>query len=183
MTRITLKIRGEDLKRKLKIRDGEDGRTPIAGIDFPLPKDGIGVDGKDAKPEDVLALVEDRLPQLGEKVRDSLELLEEDARLKIGAIKDLREELEELKKQAKKVVYGGGAISASHSPLHESFSMNGVLTSVTLSQGVAAQGNAIIVRYQGQTQDMTTHYTVDGNTINFTFTPADGTTISVTYWP
>ena len=118
MPKISLKIKGYELKKKLKITDGLPGRTPIKGVDY---FDGVGIDGKDARPEDVLLLVEERLPQLGEKVRDSLELLEGDERLKIEAIKDLREELEELRKLAKKVSFGGASISASHSPRHETF--------------------------------------------------------------
>lgn len=81
-----------------------------------------------------------------------------------------------------KSIYVPTTFGASHSPLHESFAMNGVDTFVTLSAGVEAQGNAIIVRYQGQTLDMTTHYTVNGTKISFTFTPANNTTISITYW-
>ena len=100
------------------------------------------------------------------------------------AIKGLLEELEELRK--KKVVFGGGGggFSTAHSPLHESFTMNGTDTSVTLTQAVAAQGKAVIaLRYNGQVQDMTTHYTVDGNKISLTFTPEPTSTISVTYIP
>lgn len=35
---------------KMEGPKGEDGKTPIAGVDFPLPKDGKnGVDGRDGK--------------------------------------------------------------------------------------------------------------------------------------
>lgn len=39
-----------DRVEKMEGPSGKDGRTPIAGIDFPLPKDGVdGHDGRDAK--------------------------------------------------------------------------------------------------------------------------------------
>ena len=181
MTRITLKIRGEDLKKKLKIQDGVDGIDGAVGEKGQNGKDGI--DGKNSKPEEVLPLIEERLPSLGEKIRDGLELLQNEERLNMKAIKGLLETLEKLEK--KKVVYGGGGGGfVAHAPLHESFTMNGTDTSVTLTQAVAAQGNAVIaLRYQGNVQDMTTHYTVDGNKISLTFTPEPNSVISVTYLP
>lgn len=117
-------------------------------------------------------------------VRDALELLPEGEKLAIDAIENLRKELDELKKQyAKGFVGGGGGISAVHAPLHEEFTMDGIATTVTLSQGVGAAGKAIFaLRYQGQVLDMTTHYTVSGNVITFVgFTPDSGTIISITY--
>lgn len=69
-----------------------------------------------------------------------------------------------------------------YGPFHESFSMNGATTSVSLQRGIGAQGTAVMVRYQGQMLDLGDQYTVDGNQIALQFTPANGTTISVTYW-
>ena len=104
MTRVTLKIRGEDLKKKLIIRDGVDGIDGTVGEKGRDGKDGI--DGKNSKPEEFLPLIEERLPSLGEKIRDGLELLQNEERLDMKAIKGLLETLEKLEK--KKVVYGGG---------------------------------------------------------------------------
>jgi hypothetical protein len=53
MKKISIKIKAEDLRKKLNIKDGEkgergdDGKTPIAGVDFPLPKDGKSIKGDD----------------------------------------------------------------------------------------------------------------------------------------
>ena len=120
----------------------------------------------------------------GEQIRDSLELLRGEERLDKSAIKGLEELFESVTKLGKKVYVGTGAISASHAPLHEQFTMNGSDTSVALTQGVSAQGTAIFVRYQGQMLDLTRHYTVDGNKISFVgFTPAPNKIISITYFP
>jgi hypothetical protein len=67
-------------------------------------------------------------------------------------------------------------------PFHESFTMDGIETTVTLSRGIGAQGTAVMVRYNGQTLDLGNQYTVDGIKVNLLFTPDAGTTISVTYW-
>lgn len=150
-------------------------------------------DGKDADEETILGRlterlpkieeIENKLPALGERIRDALELLVDEQRLKIEAIDGLREELDALKKKSS----GGGAVAlpVSHWPIHETFTMDGVATTVTLQQAPAAQGTAIFgVRYQGQTLDMTTHYTVNGNKITLVeITPSSGDIISISYMP
>jgi hypothetical protein len=140
-----------------------------------------------------IAAVEASIPtlppeKLGEDYRNALEALPEGDKLAIEAIEGLRKELDSLKKLAGRSGGGGGTqggITAAHAPLHETFAMDGIATTVTLSQGVAAQGTAIFgLRYQGQTLDLTTHYTVNGNRITFVgFTPEAGTVISITYLP
>ena len=118
-----------------------------------------------------------------EQVRDKLEKLKGSERLGVDAIDGLVELLEKYKKSSKGTGGGGGMLSIGHWPRHESFTMNGSDTTATLTQGVAANGTAIIVRYQGQTLDMDTHYTVSGNKITLVgFTPEADTIISVTYW-
>lgn len=53
-------------------------------------------------------VLEKEIPEMGEPIRDALEKLTDDDRLKIEAIKDLREELDDLKKFKKS--YGGGGV-------------------------------------------------------------------------
>lgn len=77
---------------------------------------------------------------------------------------------------------GNSMPPADFGPFHESFAMDGNTAEVTLSRGVGAQGTAIMVRYQGQLQDLGNQYTVNGTKVTLAFTPANGTTISVTYW-
>jgi hypothetical protein len=155
-------------------------------------------DGENGKDADTTALlkelakripkieeIENKLPVLGQPIRDSLELLEEGDRLKIEAVDGLREELDAIKKQAKKSGSGAVALPVSHWPIHETFTMDGIATTVTLREAIAAQGTAIFgARYNGQVLDLTTHYTVDGNKITFVgFTPEVDTIFSITYLP
>lgn len=179
--------------RLSQVKDGKDGHTPtkeemLALIKPLIPEVRNGEDGKDADPNEVAEIVLSRIPSpyTAEIIRDMLEGLQEDEKLTIEAIKGLREELDEIRKTKKGFTSGGSLFGGiSHTPTHETFTMNGSDTTVTLSQGVSAQGNAIIaLRYQGQVLDMTTHYTVNGNKITFVgFTPENGTIISVTYIP
>ena len=142
-------------------KKGDDGYTPIKGIDY---FDGAkGDKGNDGSPD---------TPQ---QISSKLNTLEE--KLEISVIKGLKKALERIKSGVGRKVGGGMG-----NPIHQSFSGDGSTTSFILTYGVAADGNAIIVRYQGQTQDMTTHYTISGRTLSLTFTPENGTTISVTYW-
>jgi DNA repair exonuclease SbcCD ATPase subunit len=149
-------------------------------------------DGADADEEKILQRlaerlpkieeIENKLPSLGERIRDSLELLQGEERIRVEAIDGLQELLEELTKKVSKAG-GSSQLLINHWPRHEQFTMDGVATTVTLAEGVAAQGTAIFgVRWQGQTLDMTTHYTVDGNKITLVgITPSSGDIISVTY--
>ena len=131
--------------------------------------------------------VQKNLPILGEPIRDALELLPEGDKLLISAIEGLREELDDLKKQGKLAGAGGGSmgLSVGHWPLHEAFTMDGVATTVTLTQGgIGAAGNAVWVRYQGQLLDHGVQYTVSGNKVTLVgFTPEVDTVVSVTYFP
>lgn len=140
---------------------------------------------------DIFNGIESRLSQIrpdsAEEIRNKLELFtDEDEKLKIDAIGYLRKELDELKKLvlAKSSGGGSGITNPIHWARHEAFTMDGVATDVTLTQVIGAEGNACIVRYQGQTLDMDTHYTTNGNKITLVgFTPVSGDIISVTYWP
>ena len=121
-------------------------------------------------------------PDTAEDIRDKLETLDGEERLDVKAIRGL----EELLKKIESKIQTGGSMrqDVSHWARHEVFTMNGSDTSVTLAQGVGAGGTACIVRYQGQTLDLTTHYTVSGNKITLVgFIPEADTIISVTYWP
>lgn len=75
-------------------RDGIDGYTPIKGKDY-----FDGEPGRDADPVDAEAAIqriEDDLPQLGERIRDGLELLRDEDRLDASAIKNLPEATREV---------------------------------------------------------------------------------------
>lgn len=134
--------------------------------------------GKDAEPEDVVPLVlkKLKLPEVP-NYQPLIESIE-------NRLEELSEKIKRIKKQSDGSA-GGTTIfgSVGHSPVHETFTMNGSDTTVTLRKGVAAQGTAIMVRYQGQMLDLTSQYTVNGNKVTFVgFTPEADTIISVTYW-
>ena len=112
--KIRLKIKAEELKRKLRIKDGVDGKDGLKGAD--------GKPGKDADTHQIasvaskIALQEllpqipkledyaENLPIFGEEIRDGLELLKGEERLDASAIKNLPKLIEN------KIV-GGGSIA------------------------------------------------------------------------
>lgn len=75
--------------------DGKNGENST----IPGPVGEKGEPGKDGR---------DGSPDFSEDIRNKLELLDGDERLKIDAIKDLREELTKLRKEASTKVIGGG---------------------------------------------------------------------------
>src|SRR3990167_5318780 len=127
--KIKIKIKAEDLRRKLKIENGKDGYTPKKGVDYfdgekgESGNDGITPDtNKIVLEASNMALVEleskiptipailELLPMEGEKVRDALEVLTWDERLDKSAVKGLEDynEISRLAKLPKNgVTYGG----------------------------------------------------------------------------
>lgn len=140
---IKINISASDLKKKLDIKDGY---TPIKGKDY--------FDGKNAEPIDTQNIVTeastraveqlkdqiptipqiiDNLPIIGEKVRDALELLPVQEKLKIEAIKDLRKELDEIKKKG-----GEHIVSTSNRGLYQLLDVN--VSGITAGQTIAWDG-------------------------------------------
>ena len=77
---------------------GRDGKDGMDGLNGHNGKDGV--DGKDGQSTDetkILSTLEQRLPELGERVRDGLALLQGDNRLDVKAIKGLEEEIKKLR--------------------------------------------------------------------------------------
>lgn len=123
-----------------------------------------------------------------ENIRNMLELLEGDERLKASAISgldDFFKRFEQLHKTVKGLKGAASVPSPMHVPTHQEFTMNGSDTSVTLAHAVGAAGNAIFnVTYQGQVLRFGENYTVNGNRITFVgFTPGNGKIITITYMP
>ena len=153
-----------------------------------LVKDRLGdlKDGESPEVDDIVEALKQHIPEpingspdSAEEIANKLETLKGSKRLHASAIWGL----EKFIKRGFDGLKGSATVpSPQNWAKHESFSMDGVLTKVVLADGVGGGGNALIVRYMGQTLDMTTHYTVDGNTVNFTFTPDNNTTISITFW-
>jgi hypothetical protein len=173
-------------KKNIHYRDGIDGATgPMgpAGRDGIDGRDGInGIDGKTPSPEEVAALVMNQLPKAEELKPDAIvdKVNAAETKINLSAIAGLEERINNFLGRLAREQRGGGG-GGMGNVIHESFTMNGSDTSVTLANNVAAGGNAIWIRYQGQSQDMDTHFTVSGKTVSFTFTPLNGKTISITY--
>jgi len=145
---------------------GEQGEKGEQGLQGKDGKDGLnGKDGRDGSPD------------TAEQIADKLNTLEE--KIDVKVIKGLQKMFRslELSIQETKGKFGGGM----GTPMHETFSCNGVLTSFTLSNRVAANGNAAWIYYQGQFLVKTTHWSILGKTLSLTFTPDNGTNVDVTY--
>lgn len=163
----------------------EELRSLVASVEKKIP---TVPPPQDLSPlEEAIRDVEAKIPvfiqQSPQEIRNALELLQDDERLDVSAIKGLTEKLEKIEKSSKSG--GTSHLSVGHWPLHEVFTMDGIATSVTLQQAPGAQGTAIFgIRYQGQVLNLGTQYTVDGNKITFVgFTPEADTTISASYMP
>lgn len=125
--------------------------------------------------------LEEELPKQGKPIRDSLELLEGNERLKIEAIKDLRKELDELKKSVKLASSSiGGSVGKLYSE-HEQFDGDDSTVDFTLSYAPDVGGKTAWVYLNGQFLANTTHWSISGNKLTLTFTPITGDTVSVTY--
>jgi len=115
--------------------------------------------------------IEEDLPQLGLASRDGLELLPEEDKLKIEAIKGLREELDKLEKRImlKTVSFGGGGGVGKHNVVYYDLSpsLDGVTRTFTLPSFykiVDVKLNSVPV------MRLDTDYTVDGSLSTITFT-------------
>ena len=112
----------------MNIKNGEDGRTPIAGIDFPLPANGK--DGVEITPE---------------QIRNKLETLQGEEKLHIEDIWQLQDELDELRKL--KTNLGGGGLRPAptgvETPAGAVNSVNKAYTVNYVPQYITLQGQAI----------------------------------------
>ena len=142
------------------IPEVKDGYTPRKGLDyFDGEKGDPGRDGISPDPvkiaveaskmaqEELLPLIptittiEEDLPVLGDKIRDSLELLSGEERLDASAIKGLKEELEKLKTELSEMISsiprrgGGGKKITSVRSQDLTSQVNGVLKTFIMPSG------------------------------------------------
>ena len=112
--KLNLKIDKADFKKKLDIKDG---KTPVAGVDFPIPKDGEP--GKSVKGDDGYTPIKgvdyfdgkDGSPDTALEVKNKLESLTKDDRLDIKAIKGVGKLKTDISnhatEQARGILYAG----------------------------------------------------------------------------
>lgn len=150
---------------------------------------------KDGKNADEIKIVQDVLSQIkmpeyketvlddAYEIRNKLETLNDDERLRIEAIDNLREELDELKKKETVVKGGGGGFSKMAMDIHiiddetPSETPNGVITDFTLSH-IPSPATSLKVYKDGQRMKLTTDYTLSGTTVSFVSAPLTGSLIT-----
>ena len=140
---------------KMRGPKGEPGYTPKKNLDY--------FDGKQGSP--------DTPDQVVNKV------IKSEKTLPLSKIDGLEKELAIIK-QTKRQKGGGGGMG---NWVHQQFSTSSSTTSITLSSNVAANGTALLLRYQGQVLFHGSQYTVSGRVITFTFTLDNSTTVDATY--
>lgn len=157
-----------------KISTIRDGKTPLKGVDY-----FDGQPGKNADEEAIISTLTQKLPTAeklaleivknGEATRDGLELLTGDNRLDKKAIRGLDEEFEKVNKRIASIPRGGGARALRL--VEFQFTGDGSTTAFTLPHEPSGKGKAMWVYYNSAWLQPTTHYTLAGKTITFTFTP------------
>lgn len=113
--------------------------------------------------EEVKNKVEKDLPQLGFPIRDGLELIKEEKdKLSIEAIKDLRKELDSLRKLTKSNVIGGGMIGRD---FIKDYDLSSQLDGVTKTFNIPAVWNIVSVALESYP------YGALRKNIDYTYTP------------
>lgn len=117
-------------------------------------------------------MMEEAVPAMGERIRDSLELLPEGEKLKIEAIQDLRKELDDLK--TRPVYMGGGGVTGQGArDLVKDIDLSASLDGVTKTFNIQAVWNIVSVSldsYPYGTLRKTIDYTWTPTSITFTST-------------
>ena len=158
-----------------EIKDGEDGLNAD-------PNEVIKAVLQQIKIPDIKELGQD-LPQMGEGVRDALELLQGKERLEMSAINGL-EDL--LKKLDEKKLGGGGGFSYAAMKRHfveeeePSGTVNGTNKDFTIAKAPNPI-NSLKVYVNGQRMTTTEDYTFAGITISFVTAPPTTSIVRVDY--
>lgn len=184
----------EDLLALIKplipvVKNGKDGVTPIVDVEQ-IVRD---VTTQVIPLIPTVDTIEKDIPQLGEEIRDSLELLEGKERLNMSAIDGLIEALEALKKrieEANKVLYVGGG-STGGGRIVRSYDLSTLLNGTTTTFSLPAFYRVISVHLSSFPNILRpdVDYTTDVNTSSITFTAeitastslASGQTCIITY--
>ncbi len=159
--------------------------------DYELPNaSDIAVEASKLAQDGLLPLIpivdkiEEKLPQLGDKIRDSLELLQGNERLDISAIKELRKELDELKRRPVGRI-GGGGFSKLAMDLHfidnEAVGNGDGATTVFTLANLPNPSASLKITVGGGELFLTDDWTISSQTITFLTAPPDGAKIRASY--
>ena len=188
---------GHEEIMKLK---GDSGHTPMKGIDY-MTKAEMEAMKKEITPEKGKHYFDGISPRKGIDYFDGIEgkpgrdgvLPSAEAIAKKLNMKDEIIEQETIKGLANLIrnmqrainSKGGGGGGGVSEPFHQQFTGDGSTTSFTLTYQVAGNSKAIFGFLNGQQISLTTHFTVSGNTVSTTFTPAgqpEPATLEFVYW-
>ena len=179
LLKIVLKVEENQIKKidkKLnEVRDGEDGYTPRKGIDYFDGK--LGDKGETGPPGESIVGPpgepgKDGSPDTSEDIRNKLELLEDDERLKIDAIKDLREELDELKRLRGGKMMGVPYSAATGGGIVKAHDLSANLDGTTKTFNLPAFWRVISVHLSSFPNILrpTIYFTTDASLMQLTFT-------------
>jgi len=185
---------GADGKDGVSIK-GDKGDKPIAGVDFPIPKDGKDAD-EEKIVENVLKLIpqpkdgKEGSPDSPEDIRNKLETLKKKDRLDIDAIRGLQEELDKIRKHAGRRIIAGssGGVGGGHVMVKD---ISSDLDGVTKKFSLPAFWRVLTVDCSAfpRTLRPTTDFTTDTSDMSITFTSEirastvlrKGQTVIITY--
>lgn len=195
--RMTKGEKGDDGKSVV----GPPGPKPVVGVDFAQPENGK--DGKNADEKAIARMLrsdprfvrmtkgedgedgedgKDGSPDKPLEIAGKLNTTQES--VDVTVIKGLKQFMTDIRVAVRGIASGSKPKSQSGGMgnwVHEQFAVSSATTVVTLASSVAANGTAILVRYQGQLLAHSVQYTISGKSITLGFTPEDDTTVDVTY--
>jgi hypothetical protein len=164
----------EYVKNTRKGDKGDDGHTPIKGIDYRDGEDGEdGKPGRDGKSPNEDSIVKKILrkvtlpkaPELMEIVNAVLKKLEPILDKKLEGIRT------QMRQISSKTMLGGGG-GGMGTIKYFKFTGDNSTTEFTLPDTPTQEGNATFAFAMGQRLHNTEHFTVSGTTLSLTYTPA-----------
>ena len=166
-------LKQELINKMASVRSGTDGKD--------------GVDGKNADEEKIIKKLLKKLPKElnGKMIRDMLEKLKGRERLRMSAIRGIKDELKKAKKtRTEPIVRFGGGFNYGAMNIHildpytPTGDINGVNTDFVLSTNPNPTAS-LKVYLDGQKMKLTTDYTLSDRTITFLTAPLTGSSVEV----
>ncbi len=161
---------------------GENGKTPIAELDYPSERQikqmmekmfsNITIDYKKTTQE---ILKKIKIPTYNEIARGIESLPKKE---KLDYHKGLKNTPTETSNNSNQPTFRGGGMGNVET---QSTNLSSSTTTINLLHNISSNGKAIWFNYQGQQQQLGVHFTVSGKTITLLFTPDDNTVADIIY--